>query len=60
MRISNFYDVAATYLYSAPKQQPRVEIKEKQRKVENVSSVHTGKRFNPNAGANYNHIDICI
>ena len=57
------YDCAATYLNNIyTSQKPMVETK-KVRKVENVHSVHTGRRFNQNAAdkAMYDqHIDICI
>lgn len=56
------YDCAATYLYKAPEGAKNAEPKKVTRKVEAVSSVYTGKRFNPNsaARASHNHIDICI
>lgn len=56
------YDCAATYLNRIyTYEQPMVETK-KERKVECVHSVQTGRRFNQNAAnkANHNHIDICI
>ena len=62
MRISsNLYGCAATYLYNVP-QVRKIESEKKELKVEAVSAVYTGKRFNSNAGkkANHNHIDICI
>lgn len=62
MRVSNLYDCAATYLYNAPTNIKR-EPSKKERKVEAVAAVYTGKRFNHNAGTKANfasHIDICI
>lgn len=63
MRIDcNTYDCAATYLHKVPTHK-KVEAFKKERKVEAVSAVYTGKRFNQNAGTKANfasHIDICI
>lgn len=56
------YGCVATYLYKAPESAKNTEPKKVERKVETITGVHTGKRFNPYsaAKANHNHIDVCI
>lgn len=59
---SILFDCASTYLHSAPVTR-KIEPQKKERKVEAVSAVYHGKKFNPSAGekANFStHIDICI
>lgn len=56
------FDCAATYLNKVSYVN-NVNPSKKVRKVEAVSAVYTGKRFNTNAGTKANfasHIDICI
>lgn len=57
----NAYDCAATYMNRVPSVVTVNNVR-RERKVEDVKSVHTGKQFNKNSGskANFGHIDICI
>lgn len=60
---TNYYDVAACYLNSAPKPLPKpISSTSKANKVMASAPTYTGKRFNSNAGnkANHSSIDICI
>lgn len=60
--INPIYDVAGTYLNRVPSV-VTVNACRRERKVEDVKPVHTGKKFNLSAGTKSNftgHIDICI
>ncbi len=57
----NCYDCASTYLIRVPSSVTDNNSCRKERKVEDVKAVHTGKKFNPNAGTKSNfasYIDI--
>lgn len=59
---SVIYDCAGTYLNRAPSV-VTVNACRRERKVEDVKPVHTGKQFNKNSGTKASvsaHIDICI
>lgn len=59
---TTFYDCAGSYLNRIPTV-VTVNNARKERRVEGVKPVHTGKQFNKNSGTKANfasHIDICI
>lgn len=56
------FGVASTYLNRVPSSVTVYSVR-KERKVEDVHPVHTGKRFNHNSGTKANfatHIDVSI
>lgn len=61
---SVIYGCAGTYLNSSRFPSfVTVNACQKERKVEDINPVHTGKKFNHNSGTKSNfasHIDICI